>query len=215
MQIPVKEACNLIFYPHPASYERERDRNFQGCPTIAVTSKGRIFLGWYSGGFMEPHMDNYNLVISSEDGGKTWSDPILLIPSDKERLIHALDIQLWIDPLGRLWVFWVEERVRKSLHPQDGLVVDGYSFTLDKLHGMWGICCENPDAQVLEWSAPKRLDDGFLRCRPTVLKNGSWFFCNYVRPPTTMVTASPGIRERPSRDTTVQKKFLPPLMKPW
>lgn len=70
-------------------------------------------MGWYSGGWMEPHIDNYNLLVSSEDGGLTWSDPLLIIPSDKERLIHALDIQLWIDPLGRLWVFWVQERVRK------------------------------------------------------------------------------------------------------
>lgn len=100
MQIPVKDPCEVLVYPDPSTYEKEAQRRFQGCPTVAVTPKGRIFMGWYSGGWMEPHIDNYNLLVSSEDGGLTWSDPLLIIPSDKERLIHALDIQLWIDPLG-------------------------------------------------------------------------------------------------------------------
>ena len=57
------KACELIVYPQEEKYINESVRNFQGCPTSAVTKKGRIFLGWYSVGRREPHMDNFNLVV--------------------------------------------------------------------------------------------------------------------------------------------------------
>ena len=91
-----EKACEVLFYPNDPKYD-ENIRNFQGCPTIAVTKKGRIFVGWYSGGIKEPDMDNYNLLVMSDDNCQTWSKPILIIPSNKELFVHALDIQLWMD----------------------------------------------------------------------------------------------------------------------
>lgn len=67
-------------------------RVFQGCPTLAITKGGRIYAGWYAGGLREPHMDNYNLLVYSDDKGQTWSKPIMIIPSNVEKKIHALDI---------------------------------------------------------------------------------------------------------------------------
>ena len=98
-----KHSCPVIVRPDPEDYD-EKSREYQGCPTIAITKNGRIFVAWYAGGFNEPHMDNYNLVHYSDDDGKTWSDMCVVIPSSKELLIHALDIQLWIDPAGALHV---------------------------------------------------------------------------------------------------------------
>ena len=37
--------CDIIFDPADAKYA-EATRQWQGCPTIAVTKKGRLFLGW-------------------------------------------------------------------------------------------------------------------------------------------------------------------------
>ena len=65
--------CEVLFYPTDPVYA-EKVRRYQGCPTIAVTRGGRIYLGWYSGGRCEPHMENYNLVVTSDDGGSTWSE---------------------------------------------------------------------------------------------------------------------------------------------
>ena len=59
------EACEVLYQPKSSKYS-EAIRIYQGCPTIAVTKGGRIYLGWYSGGIGEPHMDNYNLVVYSK-----------------------------------------------------------------------------------------------------------------------------------------------------
>lgn len=186
-----KVSCPVIVDPNPEDYD-EKSREYQGCPSIAMTKNGRIFVAWYAGGFNEPHMDNYNLVHFSDDNGKTWSQMCVVIPSSKELQIHALDIQLWVDPEGVLHIFWVQNNVDKAeIHnsPEDfgkkiwegdTVYVDGYSFG-DYTHAEWEITCENPDADKLVFSNPRYLFDGFLRCKPTVLKNGAYLYCNYAQ----------------------------------
>ena len=66
--------------------------------------------GWYAGGTREPHMDNYNLLIYSDDG-KSWSKPLLVIPSSYEMCVQALDIQIYIDREGALHVCWVQNNM--------------------------------------------------------------------------------------------------------
>lgn len=172
-----KTACDLILRPTDSKYS-EAIRKFQGCPTIAVTKGGRIFAGWYSGGWCEPNIENYNLLVYSDDSGKTWTDPMLIIPSNKAELIQALDIQLWISPEGRLHVFWVQNNVRLAEKGVRGYCVDGYIFD-DNTHAEWVTVCDDPDAEILEFSAPVCLDKGFLRCKPLVLQSGRWMNFNY------------------------------------
>ena len=144
-------ACKLLYRPNDARYE-EATRQFQGCPTVAVTPQGRIYLGWYAGGSREPHMENYNLLVYSDDEGKSWSKPMLIIPSNKELFIHSLDIQLWTDPKGALHVYWVQnntepepETVPEVKEGQPLAIVDGYMFG-DFEHAWWEIVCDEPDA---------------------------------------------------------------------
>lgn len=182
-----KIPCELIRYPQEEKYTKESIRNFQGCPTLAVTKKGRIFLGWYSGGRREPHMDNFNLLTYSDDNGRTFSKPILVIPSSHENCVQALDIQLWINTEGELCVFWVQnntalhEGVEEEIRIIEGkpwVTVDGYDF-FDFEHALWRSVCKNPDADILEFSEPEYIDKGFLRCKPTVLKSGRQLYFNY------------------------------------
>ena len=177
-------ACEVLMYPTDAKYE-ENIREFQGCPTIAISPKGRIFAGWYAGGWREPHMDNYNLIVYSDDDGKTWSKPVCVMPSNREKLIHVLDIQLWMSPEGRLFVFWVQNNVRPAAGDQPeftkskpGVRIDGYDFT-DFTHAEWCMVCDDPDTEKLVFSEPRYLDIGFLRCKPTVLSSGEWINFNY------------------------------------
>ena len=179
-----KIPCDLLLYPKDPAYA-ENIRHFQGCPTIAITPGGRIFLGWYSGGDKEPHMENYNLLIYSDDCGKTWSDPVLVIPSNKEKFIHALDIQLWTSPEGKLYVFWVQNNTLSDTDPrpapsenQPYVCVDGYQFP-DFTHAEWVTVCENPDADTLEFCDARCMDIGFLRCKPLVTSTGRWLMFNY------------------------------------
>ena len=68
-----------------------------------------------------------------------------------------MSANVWIDPLGRLWVFWGQ-----SAGMQDGRF------------GVWAIVTDDPDAAEPKWSAPRRLGDGIMLNKPTVLKNGDW-----------------------------------------
>ncbi|MBQ4050513.1 MAG: exo-alpha-sialidase [Oscillospiraceae bacterium] len=174
-------SCPVLYKPTDPKYA-ESVRQFQGCPTIAVTPKGRIYLGWYSGGVREPDLENYNLLIKSDDGGKTWSDPLIVIPSVKATQTHALDIQLWTDPDGKLHVFWVQNDVDVAYLGQKGFycfpVLDNFFYS-DASHAAWEIVCDYPDADEPEFSEPRCYDKGFLRCKPLVLKNGRWIFFNY------------------------------------
>ncbi len=179
-----EKACEILLYPDDPKYD-ENIRNFQGCPTIAVTKKGRIFVGWYSGGIKEPDMDNYNLLVMSDDGGKTWSKPVVVIPSSKENFVHALDIQLWMSDDGKLHLFWVQNntklRTECTTEPKPGqpLAFNGdYAFD-DFVHSEWEIVCDDPDADVLTFSEPRYVFQGFLRCKPTVLKNGDILYFAY------------------------------------
>ena len=184
MKYADKIACDVLYRPTDKKYA-ENIRQFQGCPTIAVSPGGRIFMGWYSGGTKEPHMDNYNLLIYSDDDGKTWSKPLIVIPSSRERCVHALDIQLWCDPMGRLHVYWVQNDTQpvpdvlpEANADQPLVTVDGYMFG-DFRHTEWEIICDAPDAAAPVFSEPRCLDAGFLRCKPLALKNGAWLNFNY------------------------------------
>lgn len=179
-----KIPARIFFNPTDSRFD-ESVRQFQGCPTIAISQKGRIFVGWYSGGICEPHMENYNLLVYSDDDGKSWSKPVVVIESSKEDFIHALDIQLWTDKDGKLHVFWVQNNTDiapKELpeyeYGQPGVIKDGYLFE-DFVHAEWEMVCEDPDADELVFAKPRCWSKGFLRCKPNYLKNGDILFFNY------------------------------------
>lgn len=141
-------------------------RFWQGCPTILRTRGGTLFAGWYSGGSKEPSPDQYNILARSVDDGKTWEEPLLVIRSLPEQKIRSIDIQLWLNPQGRMWVFWCR---RDDRFRQDD---PNHMFT-------WALICEHPDEPLLRWSAPRKIAPGFLRCQPTVLSDGRILLCSY------------------------------------
>ena len=144
----------------------ESRRFWQGCPTIARTAGGRLYAGWYSGGTREPSLGNYNVLVKSDDNGRSWSEPILTIPSLKEDITCCIDIQLFTAPDGRMWIFWT----LRDCH---------YKFDDERHLSTFAVVCENPDADVLNFSEPAFVTPGFLRCRPTVLSDGRWMLCAY------------------------------------
>ena len=144
-------------------------RLWQGCPTILRTPKGRLYAGWYSGGTGEPAPDNYNLLIRSDDDGWSWSSPVAVVPSDMSREYIAIDIQLWLDPFKRMWMFIVQRYLGGTRRITD----------TDHL-ALWAAVCEDPDADELVWREPQYITNGFLRTQPTVLSNGDWVLCAYT-----------------------------------
>jgi hypothetical protein len=78
-------------------------RRFQGIPGIERAPNGRLWAVWYAGGPGQPGEGpgNYVVLVTSDDDGRSWSQPKLVIdpPGDFAR---AFDPVLWHDPRGRL-----------------------------------------------------------------------------------------------------------------
>ena len=77
MKYADKQSNDIVYAPFEERF-LEENRYFQGCPSIAVTPAGRIYLSWVGGGMREPHIENYGVLSYSDDKGKTWSDPMLI-----------------------------------------------------------------------------------------------------------------------------------------
>lgn len=125
-------------------------RIWQGIPSVEVTPKGRIFVTFYSGGTKE-EIGNFAMVVISDDGGESYSEPIAAAYLEDHR---CYDPCLWIDPLGRLWFTW-------SICPNDGL---------------YAAICDDPDAGTLQWSQPFFVGNDIMMNKPIVLSSGEWLF---------------------------------------
>jgi len=130
----------------------------QGVAGIECTSKGRL---WVVYGRDVESTRNFQVVRSSDDNATSWSEVrLMILPREGTR---AMSASIWIDPRGRLWLFW----------GQCGGQQDGR-------FGVWTIVCDDPDAAEPKWSAPRRIGDGILLNKPTVLARGDWLLTSSV-----------------------------------
>ena len=142
----------ILGSPGPAYGDQQR--RWQGIPGLERAANGRLWAVWYSGGDGEGP-DNYVVLVTSSDDGRTWSQPRLVI--DPPGAVRAYDPALWHDPEGRLWLFWAQ-----SCGWWDGRA------------GVWAITTVESAAGDPSWSAPRRLCDGIMMNKPTVLSSGLW-----------------------------------------
>lgn len=168
---PAMQAPPVILNPGP-EYAPDT-RPFQGIPGIERTARGRLWATWYGGGPTEGRW-NYVMLNTSDDDGETWSDLVLVI--DPPGAVRAFDPCLWIDPLGRMWLFWAQ-----SWNLWDGRA------------GVWAIVTENPDDEMPEWSDPQRLCDGIMMNKPIVTSDGDWLL------PTSVWNNRPSVSEEEVR----------------
>jgi hypothetical protein len=139
---------------NPDAKYLKANRKWQGIPGMERTRNGRLWATLYSGGETEGP-DNYVVLITSDDDGYTWSDPLLAV--DPPGKVRAFDPCLWHDPAGRLWLFWAQS----------------YEF-YDGRAGVWAMFSDNADESRPNWSPPKRITNGILMNKPTVLSTGEW-----------------------------------------
>ena len=124
-------------------------RLWQGIPSVEVTSKGRIFSTFYSGGTKE-EVNNFVVLLKSDDG-INFGEPIAVAFLDGAR---CYDPCLWIDPLGRLWFFWA----------------------CSPTPSVYAVICNNPDADELVWSTVIKIGEEVMMNKPTILTTGEWLF---------------------------------------
>lgn len=141
----------------PGSEYWEKSRKWQGIPGIERAPNGRLWATWYTGGRTEDE-NNHVVLVTSIDDGFTWTEPLLVIdpPGD----IRASDPVLWHDPKGQLWLFWMQ-----TAH---------CNMTFDGRGGVWAITCTESGFPSPSWSAPRRIANGIMMNKPTVLSTGEW-----------------------------------------
>ena len=139
--------------------ERFRDtfRRWQGIPSIEVTPKGRVFVDFYTGQAAEKG-GNFLMLCVSEDGGKTFRSGELVV-EHPDPTCRIYDPGLWISPKGELWVTYNQTR--------------GFN---DCRNGVWVVICDNPDADELHWTKPRRIANGIMMNKPLVTSKGEWLF---------------------------------------
>lgn len=147
-------APTVIYNPTEGEYI-DGNRLWQGIPSITKDEEsGRLWATWYSGGEGEGAY-NFVLLYTSDDDGKTWSGPVLAI--DHEFPVRCFDPNLWMDPDGRMWMFWTQSYFHK-----------------DGVYGTWMMYTDNPESENPTWSEPKRVANGITMNDPIVLSNGDW-----------------------------------------
>jgi hypothetical protein len=119
----------------------EWTRSYQGMPSIERMQNGRLWAAWTSGGINEGP-DNYVVLVTSTDDGRSWSQPIMTI--DPSGNISAFVPILWRDPTDRLWVFWNQ----------------GYGAWWDGRGGAWAVTAENANSSSPQWGKARRIADG-------------------------------------------------------
>lgn len=142
---------------HPQPRYAMKDQDYGMTVAVTATKGGRVFVCWVGGG------DNpkaYFLLSHSDDQGKTWCEPELVIDPHDERIgcdRCTIVGTLWVDPKNRLWLFFNQTLAH----------FDGASSN-------WYICCEDPDAETPVWTEPKFLSHGCTLNKPIVTAKGEW-----------------------------------------
>ncbi len=153
------KAPEHILTPADDAYPAVETRRFQGISSLAVTPGGRLWATWYAGPTPDEDENNYVVLATSGDDGKTWHE-VKVVDPDGPGPVRAFDPNIWLDPQGRLWWFWAQH-IRPITESRNRA-------------GVWAMVAADPENDTPEWSAPRRLTDGVMMNKPTVLPSGRW-----------------------------------------
>lgn len=138
---------------NPGSEYGSDERKYQGIPGIERAPGGRLWAVFYAG---KVHEDRFNYVccVTSADDGKTWSDLKFVIDPDGDGPLRTSDPCPWLDPDGRLWLFfWMN---------------GGGDTQLFAMH------TDNPDDENPDWTTPQAICSGVMMCKPIAATDGTW-----------------------------------------
>ncbi len=135
-------------------------RMFQGIPTLERAPNGRLWAAWYGGGVTEDR-HNYIMLVTSGDDGRTWSHLKMVVDPDREGPVRAFDSCLWLDPTGRLWLFWAQRN-------------GDWKSRTGALPYLFAVTTDDPNSATPHWSKARRISKGIMMCKPTVTRDGNW-----------------------------------------
>ena len=141
---------------NPGPEYADSARMFQGIPGIERAANGRLWATWYGGGVTEDK-DNYILLYTSGDDGQSWQRVLVLDP-DGAGPVRPFDPCLWLDPGGKLWLFWAQE-----IAGDPGRKSRSFAITTTE-----------PTNAAATWSDPREISKGVMMNKPIVTADGRW-----------------------------------------
>jgi len=148
-------------------------RKHEGIPSVAVSPRnGRLWATWFGGPTDCEDSNNYVILATSADRGKTWKQ-VLVCDPDGAGPLRAFDPQVWVAPDGKLRWTWAERKVpiregekfRNSCLHWFGLQRRLLSVTLD---------AENEPSEP--YPEPERIATGVILGKPLVRSDGAWLY---------------------------------------
>ena len=133
--------------------------------SMAVAPNGRLWATWYCGIAPAEDHNNYVVLSTSMDDGKTWQEVFVADP-DGAGMARSFDPEVWVAPDGSLRWLWTDRICRDSCGRRDQTCPDILMMVTI------------PDANVVPDNPPqpRPIAEGVMMCKPTVLANGTWAF---------------------------------------
>ncbi len=118
-------------------------RVFQGCPQVEISEGGRLWATWFGSNVQAErapyHKDQFSVISTSADGGRTWKEVFVFDPSE---LLGggASDPMLWKDPKGNIRFIGLRNVDFKG---KDEFASSAWEFTMrdpENEHTAWSAC---------------------------------------------------------------------------
>ena len=146
-------------------YHRHRInlRIFQGCPQVEISEGGRLWATWFGSNVQAErapyHEDQFSVISTSADGGKTWKEVFVFDPSE---LLGggASDPMLWKDPKGNIRFIGLRNIDFKG---KDEFATSAWEFTM-----------LDPENEHTAWTAPRLLGNKNISVmKPLIFPDGT------------------------------------------
>jgi len=150
-----------------------RYRKFGGIASVAVSPKnGRLWRTWYAGPTDGEDSNNYVVLATSADGGRTWKE-VLVFDPDGVGPKRAFDPQVWVDPKGRLQWFWCERKVLKRDGENERWAEPHFAQT----ERLMAVTLDAENEPTAPYPAPRQLAPcGVMMEKPLVTRGGRWLY---------------------------------------
>lgn len=154
-----------INYEGQEPYHKHRInlRVFQGCPQVEISEGGRLWATWFGSNVQAErapyHKDQFSVISTSADGGKTWKEVFVFDPSE---LLGggASDPMLWKDPQGQVRFIGLRNIDFKG---KDEFASSAWEFTM-----------LDPENEHTAWSAPRLLGNKNISVmKPLIFPDGT------------------------------------------
>ncbi|TVP98085.1 MAG: exo-alpha-sialidase [Planctomycetaceae bacterium] len=154
-----------INYEGQKPYHKHRInlRLFQGCPQVEISAGGRLWATWFGSNVQAErapfHNDQFSVISTSADGGKTWKEVFVFDPSE---LLGggASDPMLWKDPKGNIRFIGLRNIDFKG---KDDFASSAWEFTM-----------LDPEDEHTAWSEPRLLGNKNISVmKPLIFPDGT------------------------------------------